>query len=210
MKLKSLLSFLFFVCLTGNVFSQTDSVALSIFNAIQQPTDVKINWQTIKEKNADFFSIFRSLDSITFNNIGDIPASGNSDSIRNYQFNDYSAPHPDTCKFYKLRTYFYDGYYKYSNRIKICFLTSVNEVELDNSFSVYPNPSSGKFTIENKSPATTTYETQISNIMGEEIYQKKSSGESFQIDISGQPNGIYFLRVKTSDGVATKKIIVNK
>jgi hypothetical protein len=53
---------------------------------------------------------------------------------------------------------------------------------------------------------------EVYNIHGEKIYNKDeiNSSSNFQIDLSSQPEGLYFMQVKTSDGVLTKKIIVQR
>ena len=80
-------------------------------------------------------------------------------------------------------------------------------VYLENSVSIYPNPTNGKCTIQSKEKISSI---EIMNVMGEEIYKSSVRGEKSEVDLSKQPNGIYFLKIKTGQGVATKKIIINK
>jgi len=72
------------------------------------------------------------------------------------------------------------------------------------SFSVYPNPSNGVFRINSKS-TTEIYGIQIFNINGGFVYHAKSSSEI--IDISNYPSGVYFIKIETSEGIVTQKII---
>ena len=46
--------------------------------------------------------------------------------------------------------------------------------------------------------------------MGEEIYKSSVRGEKSEVDLSKQPNGIYFLRVQTEQGTVNKKIVIQK
>ncbi len=73
--------------------------------------------------------------------------------------------------------------------------------EIDNSveFVAYPNPSSGVYTIKMKE----TGEVAIRNILGKLVYTARTT----IIDISDQPNGIYFLTVTINDRTATTKLI---
>ena len=85
-----------------------------------------------------------------------------------------------------------------------CASAGVHDFSLANSVSVYPNPSNGKFQVSCPKSQVSTLE--IFNVMGEKFYSSTQS----EIDISSQPNGIYFLRGKTSEGIFSRKIIVQK
>jgi hypothetical protein len=91
---------------------------------------------------------------------------------------------------------------------KLSSTTGINEVELDNSILIYPNPTSGKLTIQNKNLRLTNIEIEIFNVIGENIYKSQSSSQQFIIDISSEPSGVYFLKIISQDGsLAVKKII---
>lgn len=94
--------------------------------------------------------------------------------------------------------------------------TGVNEVSATNStISVYPNPSSGKFTLschfeqsEESLPIIEVY-----NLLGEKVIAEtlRSTQGDNTIDLSSQPNGIYFYQVTYSGKlVSSGKIIIAK
>ncbi len=78
------------------------------------------------------------------------------------------------------------------------------------NISIYPNPTSGTFTIENKS---LTY-VIITDISGKIIFQSDIKGRtqdsqaSIQIDLSGVRKGIYLLQIKTAKSIYAEKLIV--
>lgn len=82
----------------------------------------------------------------------------------------------------------------------------VNEINYINLF-IFPNPTTGGFGIEAQGKIT---QLKITNLIGEEVkdFPIKTQGSKTEIDLSAVPNGIYFVKVKTSDGESTKKIIV--
>lgn len=66
---------------------------------------------------------------------------------------------------------------------------------------IYPNPSSGQFTIEVEKPENALIE--IYNILGEKIFENKITDSKTKINLNHEA-GIYFLKIKTG-----KKIINN-
>ena len=88
--------------------------------------------------------------------------------------------------------------------------TSVNEFNVQSSMlQVYPNPSvDGEFTVY--SLQFPVKEIEVYNIYGEKIYQTTVNRKQETVNLSSQHNGIYFLQVKSEEGVITKKIILQK
>lgn len=82
---------------------------------------------------------------------------------------------------------------------------SVSENDLNNSVLVFPNPSIGKFQVSSLKSQVLSLE--IYNVMGESIYSLNRLFTSSLIDLSAQPNGIYFLKIKTEQGIISKKIV---
>jgi hypothetical protein len=75
------------------------------------------------------------------------------------------------------------------------------------SITVYPNPSSGKFTISSNS---TISALEIYNLLGELIYSdfKLNQQKSKEIDLSGSAKGIYFIKTYSGTKIYTRKIVV--
>jgi|GEM_PF-4985129 len=78
----------------------------------------------------------------------------------------------------------------------------------ETNVAVFPNPASGVFQIANTNYKVSNIE--VYNVLGECIHQHIGTFSNLQIDLSNQPNGIYFLKIKTEKGTISKKIIINK
>ncbi|MBI4930251.1 MAG: T9SS type A sorting domain-containing protein [Bacteroidetes bacterium] len=92
---------------------------------------------------------------------------------------------------------------------------SVNETSLNDLINISPNPTSGKINVqmsrlENPPAAWAGVQMNIYNIYGECIYQHICTSAHQQIDLSEANSGIYFLQVKTSEGIANKKIVISR
>jgi len=76
------------------------------------------------------------------------------------------------------------------------------------TFEVYPNPSHGFFNIS-LSSYPQNLQIQITDIRGSIIKVLEFGGSDFQIDLSGNPKGVYFLKLYDDGFVGMKKVVVN-
>jgi hypothetical protein len=83
-----------------------------------------------------------------------------------------------------------------------CISVSVSIEEMNQStFNIYPNPTSGIFTIEGSANHT---KVSVFNAFGLEVYRGEKALPA-QIDLTEQPRGVYFIRVEIKEAVFTKK-----
>lgn len=86
------------------------------------------------------------------------------------------------------------------------FPNFIVENELNEFFKIYPNPSNGSVAVQLLSTAVVAY--KIFNLTGVLIQEGKiEQGVSKVVDITKQPDGIYFLQLKVDDKTIIKKII---
>jgi hypothetical protein len=78
--------------------------------------------------------------------------------------------------------------------------TGISEIDA-HQFSVYPNPSSGIFSIESELSISGI---DVLDVQGKTVFSKKDAN---LIDISGLAKGIYVIRIHSSAGVLHKQII---
>lgn len=71
-------------------------------------------------------------------------------------------------------------------------------------FKIYPNPSNGVFTI--LSPGISAQsEVEVYNLLGEKIYDTPITKDDLEIDLSGNPTGIYLYRIQTGASILVSK-----
>ncbi len=98
----------------------------------------------------------------------------------------------------------------YNNSATVSFGTGISSFDQNNSVSVFPNPSSGNFTIE--LPAVKAmWEIVLTDLQGRIVYKEQASGTKIMLN-SGSENGVYLLRVTNLDTneQAVKKLIIQK
>ena len=81
-----------------------------------------------------------------------------------------------------------------------------NEQLIINNLSISPNPTSGKFRISSSGKVETI---EVYNVLGEIVYfeNQDSRIKNQDIDISNEPAGIYFVRIRTQDHIVVKKLV---
>jgi len=81
---------------------------------------------------------------------------------------------------------------------------SVEELTDKNIFNIYPIPSTGIINIKSAAHISSVL---VKNVLGELVLKKLNTN---MVDLSGFPNGVYFLNVSTKHSQATKKIIISR
>jgi len=97
-----------------------------------------------------------------------------------------------------------------SDTIVITLITNVNSILNDSDIELFPNPSTGKFSI-NIRQVRTKIELRVMNILGKDIWADSFSGTGIYrntIDLSSAAKGVYFLQVKTPEGTLSKRILL--
>jgi hypothetical protein len=86
--------------------------------------------------------------------------------------------------------------------------TGVNDLDRC-SFNIYPNPSNGNFFIDISNTAKNT-SISIVNSNGKVILKKNIMNNlNNVVNLSGQPNGIYFIQINMDGEIFTEKLLLN-
>jgi len=160
-------------------------IQLISFDATLQQGEVKLNWSTASELNNEFFTVQRSQDAEQWQDFSKVKGAINSNQRIDYETTD-GLPFTGVS-YYRLKQTDLDGQYSYS---------SVRRVEITELFQlkVYPNPSTGKFTI------STGFELQPENIklynmIGQEMQVSLDKTNGSTVLNINLPKGIYILNV---------------
>lgn len=111
-------------------------VTFGDFTATAANKRASLNWTTLTEENTSHFSVKKSTDGIHFIKVADIPAAGNSNSLRSYSYSDDISS--DRCRFlfYEIATVDLD------NKQSLSSIKTVRSDPDNNSLIVQlgPNP----------------------------------------------------------------------
>ncbi|MES2138716.1 MAG: GEVED domain-containing protein [Bacteroidota bacterium] len=96
--------------------------------------------------------------------------------------------------------------------VSIPSLVGIEETEMLNTISVYPNPTTGLFNITTSNANFTQLTISVLDIQGKEVFTTSDKNYSVnynkQINLEGLAKGIYFIKLNTGAGVKTQKLII--
>ena len=98
-----------------------------------------------------------------------------------------------------------------SNTVSCILAISINESDIqENAIQVYPNPTNKFLNIKSKNDLPNILQIEIMDNLGRILYNKSEVTviNSYSIDISEYPKGLYFAVFKFKTGLVTKKIII--
>ena len=140
-------------------------IELLSFNGTLHEKYNLLEWVTATEKNNDYFTVQRSFDGITFENIGTVKGAGNSNLPLNYSLKDN---HPaNGISYYQLMQTDFDGT---TSKNGIIALNRKNNACV---VSAFPNPSTGNCELNIETANKGDYTIFINDMSGKELYREK-------------------------------------
>lgn len=186
-------------------------IKLKLFDLALIESGYKLNWTTSTETNVEYFTIERSIDDISFEQIGQINAKGNSKEENKYTFEDKNLPAKSDIIYYRLKTVDNDNSYDYSPIIAV---KTVSRVAL----SVYPNPTAevlifegGGHDFHHTINEITIYNTTGNKIVGPQTMNSTHGEGIYDLNVSDLSSGKYIAVIDNKLGVKKSiKFIVNR
>ena len=95
-----------------------------------------------------------------------------------------------------------------TDTLTITKYTGINPLSVNNNqVSIYPNPSSGAFTITSSQPID---EVRVTNILGQTILYNNKTSPTPQFTFKLSEEGMYFVTVTSGNNTVTQKLVVSK
>lgn len=199
-----------------NLTSDPLPVELNSFTVKNEGRDVSISWETKSETNTSVFQIERASEQGSWLKVGEVAASGNSSSPKEYSFTDKRL---NSGKYsYRLKMIDNDGSYEYSEAAE-------TEVALPKEYAIsqnYPNPFNPTTRIDYQLPFDSKVTLELYGITGEKVgmilNEEQSAGYyTAEINASGLnlASGVYIYRMSASSTagqnfVQVKKLVLMK
>lgn len=176
------------------------------FNAIAQNNSALITWETVWEKNNDYFEVEKSIDGRNFFVIGKIEGKGTTNEKNSYQLID-NEPRKG-INYYRLRQIDFDGKVNYSKIVSLLFEGG------EDVFEIYPNPANGlDVTILISAKAGDALSIKVIDALGRNVFMENKNYQNGQLRLKSSEafaKGIYFVIVQniTTGKIDRKKLII--
>lgn len=156
-------------------------------------------WVTETEINNDYFTIERSIDGLSFEQIARINGSGNSSTQKTYSWIDDHVS--NEIVYYRLKQIDFNGEFKYLG-IKAA------DCSESNSFNIYPNPFENSFTIELSEKITFPITLEVIDFLGRKVQTQIIETNVTEIVLDEQfRTGTYFVKIASQTTQMIERIV---
>lgn len=196
-----------FSCLKDSF--EINGIALPVkWNSIKawhEGKQVKIYWQTGMEMNNKRFDVERSSDGINFTRIGRVAGSGNSNTVRHYEYAD-EQPLNKELVYYRIRQVDFNENSDYSKIV----LVKLSATAIDYNINIMPNPGYGaemRIRLNNRQSAIA--QLTLTDVSGMNMLNRSIElTDNFQYFLPELKPGFYFLTLIVEGTVFTEKLII--
>jgi hypothetical protein len=161
-----------------------------------------LTWTTATETDNEYFKIESSTDALNFETIATQPGAGTSSNVNRYSFTDTNPK--DGLSYYRITQVDFNG--ESSSSWVVAFTMD----DLQN-FSVFPNPTTGSFTLTKNLSFQQNMEIEIRDITGKivaiETIIDAEGTFAKTFDIEHYPAGIYSVLIQTPSKTQLVKVI---
>ncbi len=172
-------------------------IELIAFNALPVGQDVQLDWTTASEWNNAYFEIQSSTDAEHWETIGNVQGAGTTQEFHNYTFTHKNAK--QGTNYYQLIQHDFNDAMHFSDVVA----AYIDERE----WKIYPNPTSGTFTISGlgKEP----YSVLIFNNIGEIVFESTMNDiDQLVIDSNKLIKGLYIVQISDQRTQKSMKLMV--
>lgn len=175
------------------------SLTLLSFNAVKYNNNIELKWRTASEVNTKDFAIERSTNAIDWMAIGSTNAK--SEGSNDYIYYDKSPV--SGINYYRLKMNDKDDKFTYSPVRTVKFSSNIG-------FAIIPNPSNNKTTIY-FSGNVKGAEISICDIQGSTLQKHLIIDNTTPYPINSErlPAGTYLIKLQSTTGIITKKLVVS-
>lgn len=184
-------------------------VELVSLDAQPLESTILVKWQTASERNASRYEVERSTDGVNFLKVSVVSASGHSNSLRNYFFEDVHVE-KNVRYYYRLKQVDYDGSFTHTHTVS-AVIESKATLRIGDFF---PNPSRAEVAVSIIMPEYGDITFRLFSLEGRQVdaglYELNSGTNELRFDLSALPAGTYVGQFSSAYGNETKKLVKAK
>jgi len=176
-------------------------VVFSDFSGTSNHNANQLSWTTASEVNNDYFSLERSQDGISYEEITKVRSQGNSNQKTRYSHNDVAIFTADKY-YYRIIQYDLDGTKYVHSKVLI-----LNGVAPKTKLHIFPVPVKDLITLQFDNENNTDYSILVYAMTGDLILEKQISSRQRQIDLSALTNGMYTIAIVKDHEILKQKFL---
>lgn len=138
--------------------------------------------------------------------IGSVPATVAMGTLLTQSYSITLDPSWDETKINMIGLFINNATGEVINATKQQLILSINDNNLSLESVVYPNPSNGVINIRNAQNTN----IEITNILGDVVTSFNNTNPLISVNLSDQPQGMYFVKISDGNKSTTKKILITK
>lgn len=168
-------------------------------------TDCGVTWTTIYEK---YGSNLQTAPPVSSQTVGFTPTSAQW-RLETVNLAPYQTSSNAMIKFRNISD-FEDNLYV--DDINLQNMTDVQSELLHSEVNLFPNPSSGKVNLYVNMFSRSDLTITVMNAVGQVVSTMTESGSiggNYELDLTSEPNGVYFIEVQTGTEVVTRRIVIS-
>jgi len=183
-------------------------IKLVNFDAKYNQPNADLSWSTAQEIDFNRFVIETSTDGINFNEAGIVFGNGESDSPKNYSYQDKNIKANKGLIYYRLKSVDNDGRFSYSAVRIIRIGATANTMFL----TTYPNPvvTDVKVTLPSAWQGK-TIKLEIYNANGQKMlgFVNTNASQTEIMNLSKMNKGLYIVKASCENEIAMQKLVKN-
>ncbi|MGC4103503.1 LamG-like jellyroll fold domain-containing protein [Ferruginibacter sp.] len=167
-------------------------VNLLSFNVTKNGSSNQLQWSTASEINTKYFELLRSENGSDFVAIAKINSSGNSSTVKNYQYADNLAINVPPVYYYRLKITDINGNFTYSDIVLI-------KNNRSTVVTVYPNPAKDKVIVNITDNSLLNSKAVLSDVNGKVLQTVNITQTATPIFINTYARGVYLLKLANGE-----------
>jgi hypothetical protein len=179
-------------------------INLISFTAHNHASGVELKWVTNAEINNDYFTVERSLDGVSYTEVGQVAGAGNSNVELHYNLVDVEQF--QQVVYYRLRQTDYDGTFTISQVIEWNPSTAGNQLQLS-----YVNDHVLHLQVLSSYAQNASVELYAldGRLIQSEQLSLSNGVALYQVKLLKDIQGIYILNIRSASGVITKRVYID-
>jgi hypothetical protein len=181
-------------------------VVLTSFTGQASSTGNILRWTTASETSSDYFEVERSTNGEEFTKIGQLAAAGTTTATHSYLFTDAAAT---ATSYYRLRQVDFDGTASYS---PVVTLAASPRVLSTTKPVAYPTIFTNELSVALPGADAQAATVALLTADGRPVYNRSVQLSAAPQGLAELPTlapGIYLLRVATTTGTTTQRVVRN-